>query len=126
MEQSASVIVADFEAGLGTLSRMKANSLDVLLVVAEPTAKSLEIARRATEMIRTRAVAAITIIVANRVGDAEARKLVEQTFPGSAVTVVPDDPAVRSADAGGNAPFDAAPESPAVRAVRALAESLVA
>ena len=124
MEANASVVVADFEAGLGTLSRMKANSLDVLLVVAEPTAKSLEVTRRALEMIRARGVGRPTV-VANRVRGEEDAALVRRALPDGAVTVVPDDPAVRAADASGLAPFDAAPDAPAVRAVRALAESLV-
>jgi CO dehydrogenase maturation factor len=125
MEASASVVVADFEAGLGTLSRLEAESLDALLVVTEPTAKALEIARRALEMVRERRVAGRVIVVANRVRDAEDRQLTGETFPDGSVTVVPDDPALRAADARGVAPFDAAPDAPAVRALRALAESLV-
>ena len=117
------VVVADFEAGLGTLSRMKPGQLDVLLVVTEPTAKALEVARRAVEMIRERALGT-PHLVTNRVAGDEDRRLVERAFAGAPVTIVPDDPAVRAADARGVAPFDAAPDAPAVRAVRALADTL--
>jgi CO dehydrogenase maturation factor len=124
VEANGLVVVADFEAGLGTLSRMKANSLDVLLVVVEPTAKSLEVARRALDMIRDRNLGT-AVVVANRVAGKADRELVERTLAGVPVTVVSDDPAIRAADAEGRAPFDAAPDAPAVRTLRALAESLL-
>ena len=119
------MVVADFEAGLGTLSRMKAGQLDVLLVVTEPTVKALEVARRAVELIRERAVADV-VVLANRVAGSDDRTLVEQAFAGGRVVIVPDDPAIRAADAQGVAPYDAAPDAPAVRALRTLSESLAA
>jgi CO dehydrogenase maturation factor len=125
LEAGDRVVVADFEAGLGTLSRMKAGQLDVLLVVTEPTVKALEVARRAVELIRERAVADV-IVLANRVSGSEDRTVVEQAFAGGRVVVVPDDPAIRAADARGVAPYDVAPDAPAVRVLRTLSESLVA
>ena len=125
LEAGDRVVVADFEAGLGTLSRMKPGQLDVLLVVTEPTVKALEVARRAVELIRERAVGDV-VVLANRVAGSEERTLVEQTFAGGRVVVVPDDPAIRAADARGVAPYDAAPDAPAVRVLRTLSESLAA
>jgi CO dehydrogenase maturation factor len=125
LEAGDRVVVADFEAGLGTLSRMKAGQLDVLLVVTEPTVKALEVARRAVELIRERAVADV-VVLANRVSGSEDRTVVEQAFAGGRVVVVPDDPAIRAADASGVAPYDAAPDAPAVRALRTLSELLAA
>ena len=124
LEANGRIVIADFEAGLGTLSRMKPGQLDVLLVVTEPTAKSLEVARRALEMIHDPNLGAARVLV-NRVAGEEDRQLVERTFPGDSVTIVPDDPAIRAADANGNAPFESAPEAPAVRVLRDLAASLV-
>ncbi len=124
LEANGRIVIADFEAGLGTLSRMKPGQLDVLLVVTEPTAKSLEVARRALEMINDRNLGTARVI-ANRVAGEENRALVERTFPGGPVTIVPDDPAIRAADASGAAPFESAPDAPAVRVVRDLAASLV-
>ncbi len=119
------MVVADFEAGLGTLSRVKPGQLDVVLVVSNPTAKSLEVARRAVDIIRERGTATRAIVVANRVTGDEDRRAVERVFPGGVEIVVPDDPAIRAADVRGVAPFEAAPEAPAVRVLRTLAESLV-
>lgn len=118
------MVVADFEAGLGTLSRLKPGQLDAVLVLTEPTAKSLEVARRAVDLIRERE-AGRAIVVANRVAGEEDRRQVEQTFPGGAVVIIPDDPAIRAADVRGVAPFEVAPDAPAVRLLRTLAESLV-
>lgn len=114
-------MLADFEAGLGTLSRLQPGRLDLALVVAEPTAKSLEVARRAVEVLREREVAH-TIVVGNRIGGPEDESLMSVSF-GTEVILVPDDPAIRAADALGRAPFDTAPGAPAVRALRALATS---
>jgi len=115
--------VADFEAGVGTLSRMKPGQLDLLLVVTEPTAKALEVARRAAEMIRARDLGR-ALLVANRVAAEDDRRAVERALTGLETVVVPDDPAIRIADAHGRAPFDASPTAPAVHALRALAGAI--
>ena len=49
MEGGGRTVVGDLEAGIGVLSRMKKGSLDAVLVVANPTPKSIEVARRAAE-----------------------------------------------------------------------------
>lgn len=117
------VVLADFEAGVGTLSRLKPERLDVLVVVAEPTVKSLEVARRAAALAGERGLS--LRVVANRVAGEEDRRRVEEALPGGDLTVVPEDEAIRAADLRGQAPFDAAPEAPAVRALRDLAGSLL-
>ncbi len=124
LEANAGVVVADFEAGLGTLSRTKPGQLDVVVVVAEPSAKSLEVARRAVDLVRERGTGK-AVVVANRVAGDEDRREVERAFPDGLVVMVPDDPAIRAADVRGVAPFEVAGNAPAVRVLRALAESLV-
>lgn len=124
LEGKAEIVVADFEAGLGTLSRMGPDRVDTLLVVTEPSAKSLEVARRAIDLIAGRSIGQV-IVVANRVAGIEDMLAVERAFDGVPLVVVPDDPAIRAADGVGVAPFDATPDAPAVRAVRELAERLL-
>ena len=116
-------MVADFEAGLGTLTRMEPGDCDVLLVLAEPTAKALEVARRAVELIGSKKLGRM-ILIANRFSAGD-ELLQDPIFAGLVPVVVPDDPALRAADASGAAPFDASPAAPAVRALAALAASLV-
>ena len=39
-------VVCDLEAGVGTLTKMNDGAVDVVLVVVNPTAKSIEVGRR--------------------------------------------------------------------------------
>ncbi len=117
-------MVADFEAGLGTLSRMDPGNIDVLVVVAEPTQKSIQVARRALALIGERQLGRV-VLVANRVASETDQEMMRQAFPETELVVVPDDPAVRAADMAGHAPFDVDPQPPAVLALTRLADSLV-
>ncbi len=118
------VVVADFEAGLGTILRLDGHPVDVVVVVVEPTAKSLEVGRRAAESVREGGLGRL-VVTANRVRDDQDAARVHAAFPGIDVVLVPDDPAVVAAERTGLAPLDAAPDAPAVRALVALAERLL-
>ena len=124
LEGDGQVVVADFEAGLGTLSRMEAGDVDVLLLVVEPTQKSIQVGLRALTVVAERKLGR-TMVIANRVASEEDRALVASAFAGQPLIVVPEDPGVRAADMNGRAPMDTVPESPAVVALRQLAESLI-
>ncbi len=41
------MVVADFEAGVGTLTRLSEQRVDTVVVVVEPTPKSVEVGQRA-------------------------------------------------------------------------------
>lgn len=118
------MVVADFEAGLGTVLRLEGNPVDIVLVVVEPTAKSLEVGRRAAESVREAGLGRV-VVAANRVRDAQDEARVRAAFPGLEPVLVPDDPAIVDAERQGVAPLDAAPGAPALRALVALAESLL-
>lgn len=115
-------MIADFEAGLGTLTRMEPGDVDVLLVVAEPSAKALEVARRAVEMIRSANLGRM-VLIANRFKKGD-ELLTHEAFATLVPVIVPDDAALREADASGAAPYDASPAAPAVIALSELAKSL--
>jgi CO dehydrogenase maturation factor len=118
------VVVADFEAGLGTVLRLSDNPVDVVVVVVEPTAKSLEVGRRAAESVREGNLGRV-VVTANRVRDDDDAARVRAAFPGLDVVLVPDDPAIVAAERQGVAPLDAAPDSPGVRVLVDLAQSLL-
>ena len=124
LDAAGRVVVADLEAGLGTLSRAEAGLVDVLLVVAEPNPRSLEVGRRAIDMARERDLGRI-LVVANRVRHEADLALIAETLPGEELVAVPDDPAILEADRYGRAPLDTAPEAPAVRALAELASRLL-
>ena len=123
LESGGHVVVADFEAGLGTLTRMEPGDVDVLLVIAEPSAKAIEVARRAIELIAAKNLGR-PLLIANRFRDEDLR-LLDEGFGSLRALLVPEDAALRSADASGAAPFDACPDAPGVRALSDLAKSLV-
>ncbi len=117
-------VVADFEAGIGTLTRMGDQPVDVVLVVVEPTPKSIEVGVRASSLAREKALGRV-VIVASRIRDEDDLAVVTKAFPDDELVAVPADDAIVEADRDGRAPLDAAPDAPAVRAIVALAESLV-
>ncbi len=125
LERPGRAVVADFEAGLGTVLRLDGRPVDVVVVVVEPTAKSLEVGRRAADAVREGGLGRV-VVTANRVRDADDEARVRAAFPGFDPVLVPDDPAIVAAERRGEAPLDAAAESPGVRALVDLAEKLLA
>ncbi len=117
------VVVADFEAGLGTVMRLDGRPVDVVVVVVEPTAKSLEVGRRAADLVIETSLGRLAL-VANRVRDEDDVVRIAAVFPDLEPVLVPDDQAIVEAERCGLAPLDAAPDSAAVRALVGLAEGL--
>lgn len=124
-EFGASVVIADCEAGIGTLTRLAENAVDAVLIVVEATSKSLEVGTRAAGLAGERA-AMRTVVVANRVRGEEDLARVRAAFPPDVeIVAVPDDPVIVEADRKGVSPLDFDPDAPAVAALAALAEDLV-
>lgn len=118
------IVIADLEAGIGTLTRVSEGAVDVAVIVAENTTKSLDVAQRAIGLARDRHVRQV-LVVANRVAAGTELDEVRARLPADIeVVAVPDDPAITRADRDGVAPIDLAPEAPAVRALAGLADLL--
>ena len=96
---------------------------EVLVVVAEPTAKSLLSARRLARLATTEDAPRV-VAVANKVRGAEDVELVAGRSRLPVVGAVPWDEAVAEAERLGVPPVDHAPESEAIRAVGWLLERL--
>jgi CO dehydrogenase maturation factor len=125
LEHGDQVVVADLEAGLGTVARLEEGQADVMLVVAQPTAKSLEVAQRVLELASARALP--VVVIANRVRDeADLASTLAALGDGHEIAVVPDDPAIAQADRDGRAAIDVDPEAPGVLVLIDLAERLAA
>ena len=112
------IVVCDMEAGVGPIVR--GGKGDVVIVVAEPSVKSIDVARRAAGAAS--AEGCEVIVVANRVRDDADADAIRSHFDGHEVVVVPEDPAIAQADEEGRAPIDLDPEAPGVRALLGLAE----
>jgi len=117
------VVVADLEAGIGTLTRLGDKVVDTVLVVVEPTPKSIEVGTRATALVREKSLGRVVVVA--RVRGEEDLAAVQAAFPDDEVVAIPDDPAVVQADRHGLAALDASPQAPAVQALVRLAEGLL-
>lgn len=115
------IVICDMEAGLGTLRRVAPGQVDVVAVVANPTAKSIEAAARAVEIAKSKAD---VVVVANRVRDEGDLDAIRDALGDREMMVVPEDPAITRADRDGASPFDVDAESPGVRSMIELAERL--
>lgn len=108
-------VIGDLEGGLTTPFEHYHDFADDVIVVVGPAWASAMTARRLLPLVGDRH----TIVVANRFQD-------EPDHPGLAPSVrIPFDPALAEAERQGLSPLDACPDSPAVRAVGALADQLL-
>jgi CO dehydrogenase nickel-insertion accessory protein CooC1 len=121
LEVDSRVVISDLEAGVGTLVRMQPGQADVVLVIVEPSAKSVEAARRACDIADSRSR---VVLVANRIVDDTDLERIRGVLGDREMVVVPDDPAITKADRDGLAPIDAAPDSPGVAAIVSLARRI--
>lgn len=117
------MVVADLEAGIGTLTRMAPDTVDAVVVVVEPTAKSFEVGSRAATLAKEKALGAL-LVVANRLRGPRDLEAVEAAFAGVEIWPVPDDPAIDVAERAGVAPLDSSPNAPAVQALVSLGERM--
>ena len=121
LEHGDRTVVCDLEAGLGTLENLEPGDVDVVLVVANPTAKALEVARRAIELASDRAE---VIVLANRVRDEADVELIREILGDRELIVIPEDTVIAAADREGTAPIDHDVDAPGVAALVRLAERL--
>jgi len=118
------VVVADFEAGVGTLTRLGEEHVDTVVIVVEATPKSLEVGARAAALAAERTVGRI-VVVANRIRHDDDLETVKAAFPGMEVVGIPHDMKIVEADRKGVAPIDLDPDAPAVKALVAMASTLL-
>lgn len=114
-------MVADLEAGIGTLTRLEEARVDVTVVVVEPTPRSIDVAARALAVAAERRQGRV-IAVANKVTGEDDRRRVTDAMGGCEVVAVPLDAAVEEADRDGVSPLDRSPTAPAMIALEALAD----
>ena len=114
------IVICDLEAGVGTIVRKGEG--DLVIAVAEPTVKSIDVARRAAGAASAKG--AQVIVVANRVRDDADLEAITSKLDGHEIVVVPEDRAIARADEEGVAPIDLEPEAPAVKALIELADRL--
>ena len=120
VEDERRIVICDMEAGVGTIVRN--GNGDLVIVVAEPTVKSIDVARRAAGAAS--AQGAEVIVIANRVRGEADTQAIGAELDGREIVVVPEDPAIARADEEGRAPIDVDRGAPGVKALIGLAERL--
>lgn len=123
VSSEGTIIVADLEAGIGTLTRLPDRAVDVTLIVIEPTPRSIDVAQRALLVASERYQGRI-LIVANKVADDDDEARIRDAFPETEIVIVPADPVVNDADRRGLSPVDVDADSPAVLALLGLSEHI--
>jgi CO dehydrogenase maturation factor len=121
-EYGDSIVVADLEAGIGTMTRLDEAQIDLTLVVVEPTPRSLDVGARAIGIAREKKQGRIVVVV-NKAEDVEDdAALVRDRLGDVELVLVPNDAAVLDADRTGVALLDYEPNSPAVLALESLTD----
>jgi CO dehydrogenase maturation factor len=114
-------VVGDLPAGPRQLAAGFSPYARIYVIVVEPTSQSAMTGRRVARIARG-PLGADVILVASKVASADERRRVERLLGEPVELEIPSDPAVRDAERRRVAVIDAAPGSPVVRAVEALAD----
>lgn len=121
-------IVVDMEAGLEHLSRGTGRHVSRFLTVVEPYFRSMETARRVSELAAEVGISDVKA-VANKVRN-EADRAAVQAFCDAhrleIIAEVPYDPSLIDAEREGKPPIDFDERSPALVAIERLARQLMA
>ena len=126
VSEADDMTVMDMEASLEHLSRGTVRHVDVLLIVTEPYYRSLETARRTLPLARGLGIEHIYAVV-NKYRSAEDEKAVTDFCGNNSLDIIakiPFDPDVTQADLEGKSLYDFNSDSPVVKEVEKLAETL--
>ena len=120
------VVIVDFEAGLEHLGRGTAKGIDVMLVIAEPSQKSLDLCFKIIDLSKKLGVINIYLIV-NKVIDESQLSIINNRIRDWKVPLyhsIPFDSEIGKADLNGKAPLDFNPNSKAIGAIKKLFDKL--
>ncbi|MEO7674958.1 MAG: hypothetical protein ABIU09_12880 [Pyrinomonadaceae bacterium] len=126
VSEADDMTVMDMEASLEHLSRGTVRHVDVLLIVTEPYYRSLETARRTLPLARGLGINHIYAVV-NKYRSAEDEKAVTDFCRNNGLDIIaqiPFDANVTQADLEGRSLYDFNSDSPVVKEVEKLAETL--
>lgn len=116
------VVLLDMYAGVEHLGRGTADAVDAMLVVAEPTVRSLGTAGQIKQLAKDIGLQRI-FLVGSKIAGPDDLAFVQDRSPGLPVLgALPDDPAVRTADRTGSPLYGASPSLD--QAVRDIVQAL--
>jgi CO dehydrogenase maturation factor len=120
------IIIVDFEAGIEHLGRGTAKGIDVMLVVTEPSQKSLDLCNKIIELSKKLGVINVYLI-ANKITEESQEKIINQKIKDWAVPLyhsIPFDSEIGEADLRGDSPIDYNSNSKAILSIKSLFHKL--
>ncbi|MEW6189591.1 MAG: carbon monoxide dehydrogenase accessory protein CooC [Actinomycetota bacterium] len=116
------VVIMDMEAGIEHLGRGTAESVDALLVVVEPSLRSIQTARSIKKLAEDIGIRRIFLVI-NKIRGGEEEAYLRENLPELPVLVsIKESPKIRLADLEGISPYDA--DQSLVRQLKTLKEEL--
>ncbi|OGS27376.1 MAG: hypothetical protein A2297_05600 [Elusimicrobia bacterium RIFOXYB2_FULL_48_7] len=106
--ERSEVVIIDMPAGIEHLGRGTAESVDVLLVVVEPTLKSIQTAQRLTSLASDLKMKKI-LYIGNKITGAPDIKFLEENILGKLAGYVSSSAEILEAEKTGSPVYDAAP-----------------
>jgi len=120
------IIVVDFEAGLEHLGRGTAKGIDVMLVVTEPSQKSLDLCKKIISLSKKLGVINI-FLIANKITDGGQKDIINKRIKDWEVPLyhsIPFDPEIGKADLNGESPIDFNQKSQGIQSIKTLYHKL--
>ncbi|MFW9880886.1 MAG: AAA family ATPase [Candidatus Thorarchaeota archaeon] len=120
------IVIVDFEAGIEHLGRGTAKGIDLMLVITEPSQKSLELCKKIIELSKKLGVINIYLI-ANKITDDSQKDVIFQKTKDWEVPLyhsIPFDPEIGKADLEGKSPIDYNSNSKAILSIKSLYNKL--
>jgi len=119
--------VMDMDAGIENLGRGTTQGIDALLVVTEPSRRSLEVLGKIRSLARDIDVGRV-FAVGNKVTSSEDSMMIQEWVEREGLSLlgdIPLDGMIKEADRRGIAPLDFDPSSPGMQAIARMKQQLV-
>jgi CO dehydrogenase maturation factor len=116
------VVIVDFEAGLEHLGRGTAKGIDVMLVITEPSQKSLDLCYKISNLSKKLGVINI-FLIANKIFDNSQLDIINHRIKEWEVPlyhIIPFDSEIGNADLKGESPLDFNANSKGIKAIKSL------
>jgi len=121
------VVVVDMEAGVEHMGRGTASQVDTMLIVADSSRKSLEIAKKLSALAHEAGIKNV-FVVGNRIRDSEEKELITDFTEKNGLpllALIPYDDTVIKADRVGETPLKYAETSEGVKAIQGIGDILL-
>ena len=121
------IVVVDMEAGVEHMGRGTASQVDIMIIVADSSRKSLEIAKKLSGFAHQAGINNV-FVVGNRVRDPEEKELITDFTEKNGLpllALIPYDDIIVKADRIGEPPLKYAETSESVKAIQMIGEKLL-